>query len=88
MNPATVIDTRALAAEIAAIIDERTTPPLLDANAAGALLAVPPSWVLGEARAGRIPHIKLGKYTRFNRDDLLAWTEGRSTGPRPRKAAR
>src|SRR4051794_19223463 len=34
--------------------------PLLDARGAGALLNVPPSWVLAEARANRIPHVRLG----------------------------
>jgi hypothetical protein len=34
--------------------------PLLDATEAGRLLSVPASWVLAEARANRIPHVRLG----------------------------
>lgn len=40
-------------------------PSLLDAKEAGALLNVPASWVLAEARADRIPHVRLGRYVRF-----------------------
>jgi len=57
------------------------TAPLLDAQGAADLLNVPKSWVLSEARAGRVPHIKLGKYTRFDADDLLAWARARRRGP-------
>jgi len=34
--------------------------PLIDAKAAGQLLGVPPTWLLAQARAGRIPHHRLG----------------------------
>jgi excisionase family DNA binding protein len=55
----------------------RGTGPLLDAKGAAALLNVPDSWVLREARAGRIPHVRLGKYVRFDRAELLAWAARR-----------
>jgi excisionase family DNA binding protein len=56
---------------------------LLDAPGAAALLAVPKSWVLAEARAGRIPHCRLGRYVRFDPAELLAWARGpRHVGPR------
>lgn len=66
--------------------------PLIDAKAAGALLGVPESWVRAEARAGRIPHHRLGKYVRFDRSALLAWRDERATGyrlvtPSPRSVA-
>ena len=35
------------------------TEPLLNAEQTGALLNVPASWVLQEARADRIPHVRL-----------------------------
>lgn len=54
------------------------TTPLLDADGAAALLGVPSSWVLTEARAGRLPHVKVGKYTRFRRYDLLEWIDRRA----------
>jgi hypothetical protein len=54
---------------------------LIDAKAAGALLGVPHTWVLDEARHDRIPHIRLGRYVRFDADELLAWARNRSRGP-------
>jgi excisionase family DNA binding protein len=74
------VDPQALAAEIAGLIGRQTTPPLLDAEQAGQLLNVPASWMLAQARMGRVPHVRLGHYVRFNRDDLLAWIDHRSSG--------
>jgi excisionase family DNA binding protein len=54
---------------------------LLDAAAAAELLAVPKSWVLAEARADRIPHVRLGKYVRFEAAELEAWWQSRRRGP-------
>lgn len=62
--------------------------PLINAEAAATLLSVPASWVLAEARAGRIPHVRLGKYVRFDADELQAWWMTRRQGPwRARGAA-
>ncbi len=47
--------------------------PLIDATAAGRLLGVPHTWLLAQARAGRIPHHRLGHYVRFSADDLKLW---------------
>ena len=55
--------------------------PLLDAKSAGELLGVPGSWCLQEARHDRIPHVRLGRYVRFDRDELVAWWRGRLRGP-------
>jgi excisionase family DNA binding protein len=75
----THIDVHELAAEIAELLaDRRALPGLLDADAAAELLNVPPSWVLAEARAGRLPSLKIGRYVRFRRDDLQAWIERRA----------
>lgn len=58
------------------------TPPLLDAEGVADLLGVPKTWVLAEARADRIPHIRLGRYVRFDPDALREWWRGtRSHGP-------
>jgi excisionase family DNA binding protein len=54
--------------------------PLLDAAAAAELLNVPKSWVLAEARADRIPHIRLGRYVRFDPDRLREWWEAQLRG--------
>ena len=55
--------------------------PLIDAKAAGELLGVPHSWILKEARADRIPHVRLGRYVRFEAEVLEAWARQRSRGP-------
>ena len=55
--------------------------PLLDAAEAGRLLSVPASWVLAEARADRIPHVRLGRYVRFSATELEEWWRARMRGP-------
>ncbi len=57
---------------------------LVDAEAQAALLSVPGSWLLREARAGRIPHVRLGKYVRFDPATVEAWWRERQCGPVPR----
>lgn len=58
---------------------------LIDAAEAGELLGVPKSWVLAEARADRIPHVRLGRYVRFEREALERWWTARRRGPAPRR---
>ena len=55
--------------------------PLLNAEQVGALLGVPPSWVLAQARADRIPHLYLGRYVRFDEQAVEEWVRGRLRGP-------
>jgi excisionase family DNA binding protein len=55
--------------------------PLLNAKQAGELLNVPATWVVDEARRDRIPHVRLGRYVRFDREALLDWRERRQRGP-------
>ena len=81
------LDIHALAQQLAPLIAELVTPSLLDADQAGELLNVPPTWLMAQARAGRIPYCKLGHYTRFHRDELLAWIDGRIVGPRRTRSA-
>ena len=78
------IDVRELAAEIAPLLAP-AIPPLLDSEQAAALLNVPTSWLEAEARANRVPSVKLGHYRRFKRDELLAWVDDRVVGPRTTK---
>lgn len=62
-----------------------TPAPLLDAAGAADLLGVPKTWVLAEARADRIPHVRLGRYVRFDPEELAEWWRStRSRGPRPK----
>jgi excisionase family DNA binding protein len=37
------------------------------------MLGVPHTWVLAQAREGKIPHHRLGHYVRFRRSDLERW---------------
>ncbi len=58
--------------------------PLLDAKAASRLLGVPHTWLLKQARDGRIPHHRLGHYVRFDAADLRLWLqENKRTPHRP-----
>lgn len=54
---------------------------LIDAKAASQILGVPPTWLLAQARAGRIPHHRLGHYVRFKADDLSRWLEENRIDP-------
>ena len=51
---------------------------LLTVQEVADLLQVPRSWIYQRTRrrgADRLPHIKLGKYIRFEEDAVLAWLE-------------
>ena len=43
---------------------------LLDAHATARLLAVRPSWLLKRARERRIPHVRVGKFVRFDPEEV------------------
>jgi hypothetical protein len=44
--------------------------------------------VYAEVRAGRIPHIRLGRYARFDPDSIAAWAAERERGPVPAMPAK
>ncbi len=46
---------------------------LLDAEAVAKMLGMTRDWVYAEVRAGRIPHVKLGRYIRFRREAIEDW---------------
>lgn len=62
---------------LAELIAARLASHLIDAAEASGLLGVPATWVLAEARANRVPHVRLGKYVRFEPDALTAWWTSR-----------
>jgi excisionase family DNA binding protein len=72
-------------------IEKPLAEPLLDATAAAHLLGVRPSWIYEATRAGRLPHIKIGRHIRFLRTDLETWVLSRriggGVGPRRRSRA-
>jgi excisionase family DNA binding protein len=59
------------------------TAPLLNAEQAAELLNVSKWWVRQEARANRIPHIRLGRNVRFDAQALEDWWTARLRGPVP-----
>jgi excisionase family DNA binding protein len=56
---------------------------LLDATVIAEMLAVPKSWVLEQARQGHIPHRRLGRYVRFDPDEVRAWADSLAQGGGP-----
>jgi excisionase family DNA binding protein len=46
---------------------------LLDAEDVAAMVGMGVDWVYAQARAGRIPHVKLGRCTRFRRESVEQW---------------
>jgi excisionase family DNA binding protein len=57
------------------------TAPLLTAEQAAELLNVSKWWVRQEARANRIPHVRLGRNVRFDPVALEDWWRARLQGP-------
>ncbi len=53
---------------------------LLEAREVAELLSVPESWVRAETRAGRLPHVCLGRYRRYDEAAVFAWLEGQRAG--------
>jgi excisionase family DNA binding protein len=51
---------------------ENDTTHLLSLPALAEALKLPESWIKAEADAGKIPHLKIGKRYRFNRQAVLA----------------
>jgi excisionase family DNA binding protein len=46
---------------------------LLTADEEAERLGVSKDWVWAQARAGRIPHVRLGRFRRFREEALEAW---------------
>jgi excisionase family DNA binding protein len=65
-----------------AAMSDSVTPPalLLDTEGAAEYLNLPKSWVAAEVRAGRMPHVRFGRYVRFDPNDLRAYVEEHRQG--------
>jgi len=65
---------------------------LLTVDDLAGMLSIGRDWIYAEVRAGRIPHVRLGRYVRFRRDAIEEWLltaeRGRIAAPtkRPRVA--
>ena len=46
---------------------------LLDAHEVAELLHVPVGWVREHTRSNAIPHLRLGRYVRYDRSRVLEW---------------
>lgn len=60
--------------------------PWLTIEEAAALIRVPKSWLYERTRTNTVPHVKLGKYLRFDREELVTWArqfhrDGRGRSP-------
>jgi hypothetical protein len=53
---------------------------LLNAAEVGERLSVPETWVRAETRAGRMPHLALGRYKRYDWAAVTAWLEEQRAG--------
>lgn len=55
--------------------------PLLTAPQVAELLNLPESWVREATRDGRLPHLKLGRYRRYQASTITAWLHDQQAGP-------
>jgi excisionase family DNA binding protein len=53
---------------------------LLEAEDVANYIGVRTDWVYREVRAGRLPHIRLGRAVRFRRESIEAWIDSRERG--------
>jgi excisionase family DNA binding protein len=56
---------------------------LLDAVELAELLHVPVRWVRESTRAGAIPHVRLGRYVRYELSEVESWLEQCRRAGRP-----
>ena len=61
---------------------------LLDAKEVAARLNVPVSWVREQTRLDAIPHVRLGRYVRFEWPEVEAWIERQRAGSGRRSVTR
>jgi excisionase family DNA binding protein len=54
---------------------------LLGADDVARYIGMTTDWIYREVRAGRMPHIRLGRYVRFRRESIDAWLVARERGP-------
>ena len=63
-------------------------PSLLDVEGLANWLGVDVVYVRRLVSERRIPFVKLGKYVRFDPDEVASWVDGLRVEPTPRSAAR
>jgi hypothetical protein len=60
------------------------TDQLGTAKDVAAMLGVPESWVREHTRSGAIPHVELGRYKRYDLDEVRLWVASLKGGGGPR----
>lgn len=69
--------------------EERLAPSrLLEADDVARYIGMTTDWIYREVRAGRMPHIRLGRYVRFRLESIDAWLAARERGPATDRARR
>jgi excisionase family DNA binding protein len=58
---------------------------LLEAEEVARYLGMRIDWVYREVRAGRLPHIRLGRAVRFRRESINAWLAAQEQQPSTRR---
>ena len=61
--------------------EPRPSERLLTARQVAALLAVPESWVREATREQKLPHLRLGRYRRYQHHAIQAWLAAQRHGP-------
>jgi excisionase family DNA binding protein len=54
---------------------------LLHAEDVAQILGVPKTWVYAETRAGRLPHVNVGRYRRYRLEAVEEWIAEHERGP-------
>jgi excisionase family DNA binding protein len=65
---------------MAAFHESHALDRLLTASEVADRLAVPERWVREHTRGGLIPHVRLGRYVRYEWADVVAWLEEQKAG--------
>jgi excisionase family DNA binding protein len=61
--------------------EDRLQPArLLEADEVARYIGMTTDWIYREVRAGRMPHIRLGRYVRFRLESIDAWLVARERG--------
>lgn len=61
---------------------------LLSAGDVAEMMGMTKDWVYAETRAGRIPHVQLGRYYRYRVESIEAWIQEIEDHPRRPRAGR
>lgn len=58
-------------------LTENTTERLLTVPELASYLQVPESWLYARTATNEIPHVRVGRYVRFRKAEIIEWLQGR-----------